>query len=138
MTMSGKCRGFDSWAAEAEYYRFLSRESMRHWRLEGHAYHVSLRPENACKSPDENWLIAEQECILCDPELRIAFFLRKALAGLGMAEGEINDSTLLPAGHMSWLCNVVAANAGLTRWNLTKWTPTVGDLILELFKLNTH
>jgi len=57
----GNCRGFNSWDEEAKYYNSLTPEQQRHWRIEGHAYMVSLRPENRGRSPVENWLQAEAE-----------------------------------------------------------------------------
>jgi len=57
----GNCRGFNSWDEEAAHYHSLTPEQQRHWRIEGHAYMVSLQPKNRDKSPEENWLQAETE-----------------------------------------------------------------------------
>lgn len=132
---NGSCRGFSSWGEEEEYYHSLSPEDRRRWRIEGHAYFVSFRPENQGKSPTDNWLHAEQEVAEHDTEVRITIAIRKALAAVfHLDESKVSDSTALPQSQearirMYGLVMIFANDACI---RVTGKSKTAGDLISEL------
>ncbi len=132
---TGQCRGFNTWAQEAEYYHSLSPERKRHHRLEGHAYMVSLRPENSNKTPEEIWLLAEEEVCKTDIEVRIAKAVRGSLARLAKADvSNIGDNTSLPpnADLLRQLYGMVMIETNQSSSIVTGNSRTVGALIAEL------
>ena len=134
--MSGPCYGFETWAQEAEYYHTLSPERKRHHRLEGHAYMVSLRPENSGKTPEENWLLAEEEMCNNNSEIQIAKTVYNCFARLMAVDvASISDANSLPsnADLLRQLYGMVMIQTNQSSSVVCGNSRTVGALIEELY-----